>query len=216
MRARGKAAHPIRIVHWRRQTRNPKPAAEPVLTWAERARRNNAVFCIEMAAIVGGFIGIGIAAFAVWNQWKVNEVTLEEFKEASIARNWNILTTKAPGNSGKRQALEYLASKKQSLNGIDLSCKTMGGVDILKRKNEEDEEVCNRETFLQGLDLSRNTHGHGVRLDNAVLSGTDLRDADLGGANLPLTDLSGVDLQEADLSEANLYKADLRGGPSSC
>ena len=41
--------------------------------------------------------------------------------------------------------MQYLASKEQPLDGIDLSCKTMGGV----QKNKKGEEVCKRATYLK-------------------------------------------------------------------
>jgi len=46
---------------------------------------------------------------------------------------------------------------------------------------------------------------------NAVKSNTDLRGADLRGADLCNTDLRSADLRGADLCNANLRSADLRG-----
>jgi uncharacterized protein YjbI with pentapeptide repeats len=48
-------------------------------------------------------------------------------------------------------------------------------------------------------------------LRGADLSGADLRKADLRGVDLRKADLRGVDLREADLSEANLREANLSG-----
>ena len=201
------------------------------MTWAERQRRSNWVFWVEMGAIAGGFIGIVVAAYAVYQQQgineeqrtlneeqrKVNALTFKEIQDASkdgaseaLVRNWALLTTPASGNSGKKQALEYLASKGEVLSGIDLSCKTMGGMGL----NEYDAEACRRPTYLAGLDLSENTHGDRVILENADLSGAYLENADLSGAVLTLADLSGAVLWDADLSGAELSRANFTDASS--
>lgn len=58
---------------------------------------------------------------------------------------------------------------------------------------------------LRDADLS------GVNLINANLSGADLNDADLSGANLSNVNLSGADLIDADLIGAYLILTDLSG-----
>ena len=114
MRARGKALQATKLAQWREKrerTRTTKPAAEPVLTRAERIRRSDGFLYAEIAAIALG-------ALAVWNQWefnkdqsrlneqqgKVNKATLDEFQKASKARDeeaflrsWTILFANIPG-----------------------------------------------------------------------------------------------------------------------
>ena len=147
------------------------------------------------------------------------ERTLAEIEENSkfrkaeaIARAWSILTTKAPGNSGKVNALEYLASQGVPLIGIDLSCLAMGGIEL----QEDGEETCPRPVYLEKLDLSKweevlleNANLNYANLFKAKLSGADLRRADLSGAKLRRADLSGAKLRRADLIDANLTSADL-------
>ena len=175
------------------------------MTWAEHMRRSNGFLYAEIAVILGGLIGITIAAVAlIFTVTELQEARESRDTEA-IARNWTILTTKASGNRGKIKALEYLASKKQSLRSIDLSCKTMGGTD----KSENNKDICKRPTFLQRLDLSTYTHDYRVMLYGADLSGADLRDANLSGAYVADADLSGTNLWNADLSSAYIKRADL-------
>jgi len=112
-----------------------------------------------------------------------------------------LLTTPATGNSGKREALEFLNTREPRvpLVGIDLSCKTMGGG--WDAENRE----CDSPVFLSWVELKD------ADLLNAHLQGTDLFQADLQGAYLSRSDLRGADLSRADLQGAHLSWADLRG-----
>ena len=145
------------------------------------------------------------------------EAAARQREQEGIARAWALLTTPASGNSGKVEALEYLATHLPRevdelvgdsvvLSGIDLSCETMGGME-----GEDDTATCTRPTYLRGLDLSRETHGARVRLNGANLSGADLLSANLRGARLGRANLSGVILFDANLSEASLEGVDLSG-----
>ena len=131
---------------------------------------------------------------------KVNEATLAEIEDSretrrneAIARAWSLLTTPATGNSGKREALEYLAGQGVSLTGIDLSCAKMGG-------GWDDKKKCETPVYLAGLTLEAPA---GQRVD--------LQGAHLEGANLVDAHLEGVDLGEAHLERANLVRAHLQG-----
>jgi len=96
-------------------------------------------------------------------------------------RAWQLVTTSAPGNSGKISALEYLLSIGEPLNGIDLSVKTGKEGTYLRRVRLSDAELV-----------------------SANFSGADLRRANLSGANLGKANLSDADLEEAILSNATL------------
>lgn len=129
--------------------------------------------------------------------------------EEARARAWALLTARAPGNSGKVPALEYLAREERSLAGIDMSCTAMGGVE---------DGRCLRETYLQHLDVSVQFIGKPVRLYGANFSGTDLTRAkftraELNGAlfksaSLTFTDFRETDLTRADFSGATFQKSD--------
>ena len=154
--------------------------------------------------------GVTVATIGVIAVLMELNLTRKERIKESIARNWTIVTTKAPGNSGKIAALEYLATQKNPtpLIGIDLSCKMMRGT----VKTEKGKEKCNRPTYLRGLDLSPDVgkSALGANLMNANLSGTDLAEADLEQANLEDADLSSAILTDVDFERANFKEADLR------
>jgi uncharacterized protein YjbI with pentapeptide repeats len=128
-------------------------------------------------------------------------------RDDALARNWTLLTTPASGNSGKGQALEYLASKGIILDGIDLSCKAMRGTE----KSDAGEDRCARPPYLRSLNLSETKHGQRISLQRANLSGANLVEANLSGAILGWANLSGADLGIANLSGADFFMANLNG-----
>ena len=172
--------------------------------WAQRARASNWSFFIQIVALIiqiVAVVGTAVGLIIAYLQF------VEQAKDNRNATNWMLLTTPAPGNSGKVEAMQYLASKRQPLDGIDLSCEAMGGVG----PNERGEEVCVRPTYLGSLNLSKATHGWKVSLTGANLSGANLRLANLSGASLKFANLSGANLLSANLSDANLEHANLSG-----
>lgn len=133
------------------------------------------------------------------------EAVYEEQQISAIRLNWELLTSKAAGNSGKVQALEFLASRGESLDRINLSCAILGEV-----RDIRGEARCIRRVFLEGLDLSEGTIGRQVSLHRAILNGTNLRNAQLRGVDLSVSALIGSDLQNADVSRAKLRAVNLR------
>jgi uncharacterized protein YjbI with pentapeptide repeats len=117
----------------------------------------------------------------------------EDRKQGRIVDAWQLITTKAPGNSGKKEALEYLNSIRQPLTGIDLST------------NKENGESG---VYLERANLSRAFFGQ-AKLDNANLSFTNLERALLNSANLNEANLMGTNLTSANLIRANLINANL-------
>ena len=147
--------------------------------------------------------------------------------EERQVRAWQLITTIAPGNSGKIEALEYLNSEDgllcfESLKGkLDWFHYDKGIKCLISLKSR---------VPLVGINLSRSAHGAvddsstnlsgvflvGVDLREAVLSdarlsGAILRGANLIGANLIGADLSGANLSGANLSGASLSFANLSG-----
>ena len=105
---------------------------------------------------------------------------------------WQTITSKVLGNSGKKEALEYLNSIKEPLDEIDLSSKKD-----------------TRGVYLKSIDLS----GASLRKINLAwgyLPEANLAGADLLGAHLVWANMSKTNLAEADLRNANLFKTDLR------
>lgn len=131
----------------------------------------------------------------------------QDRKEARKVAAWQLLTTKAPGNSGKIQALEYLNSIGEPLTGIDLSVdsdKDEAGVYLqgvqLKGANLKNAKL--KRVDLSKADLTE------AGLERAILSQANLSHADLRGANLSQANLSHTDLSGANLFKANLFRAD--------
>ena len=141
--------------------------------------------------------------------------------EERQVRAWQLITTIAPGNSGKIEALEYLNSEDgllcfESLKGkLDWFHDDKGIKCLISLKSR---------VPLVGINLSRSAHGavddSSITLSGVFLVGVDLReavlsDARLSGAILRGADLSGANLIGADLSGANLSGASLNGASLS-
>ncbi len=124
---------------------------------------------------------------------------LADREEERTARAWTLLTNKAPGNSGKIWALEYLNSRSLCLPFTNVCMKNkepLTGIDLSPQNGGEG-------TYLEGVNLS------GAHLRDAKLIGADLESANFTGADLSGANLFGANLPEADFSRANLYRANL-------
>ena len=129
---------------------------------------------------------LAVAQFWVDYQDRVNQ---------RVVSAWTLVTTSAPGNSGKREALEYLNRE----DGLCFEWLWGGCALVLKSR-----------TMLVGIDLSDSRSGGGsVYLQEVNLSGANLSEANLSGANLLRANLTGANLSEANLSGANLLRANL-------
>jgi len=155
---------------------------------APRARASSWLFSLQIAAFLTILIALLLAAWGLWERVGGHSATLAEIEKAELARGWTLLTTPAPGNSGKVEAIEYLASKRQPLDGIDLSCETIGGIET----NAQGEAVCVDAPYLNSIDLSKATLGRRVSLKGANLSGASLERADLSGAHLTNADFNNA------------------------
>lgn len=104
---------------------------------------------------------------------------------------WAVLSTPAPGASGKAEALTYLHRDGAAFPGLDLSCDRMSGGQLAS---------CESGVYLAGLDLSP-IDGRAAMLAASRFTGADLTDARLTSA----------DLTGAELSQTRLARADLTG-----
>ncbi len=154
-------------------------------------------------------LGLGIIAVlalgaAVWGNYQAY-IGLEQARKAAedsrIVNAWQILSNRSPGNTGKKAALETLYNAKENLQGIDLSCETMDGMD-------ENNKSCDTPTFLANVSLP-NANLIRANLSDADLTFANLSDADLSFANLSNANLSRANLSDAILFQANLSDADL-------
>jgi uncharacterized protein YjbI with pentapeptide repeats len=137
-------------------------------------------------------LAIAIATIAFCFQY-------QSLQQQKIIGAWQILITKAVGNSGKREALELLAKKGFVLNGIDLSAKTNGAVFDKKSQSYK------RGVFLGGLNLG------GANLVNANFEGAVLYGANFEGAGLSWAKFEGAYLVGANFEGAGLSWAKFEG-----
>lgn len=142
------------------------------------------------------------------------EFGYSRYEEREI-QSWQILTTKAPGNSGKIKALQYLNrgtqqrrnwlprlpfTKMQSpLNGIELMPPTVAEQWKQPKVKRELEKGCTQFTYLRD-----------IQLPGAILTDATFACSDLQKANLQRVDLRRVDLQRSDLRYVRLQHAELQ------
>ena len=197
-------------------------------------------FWFRIIELIGIFIALAALIYTVLAlnvAQKSLELTKISLHQESLARAWSILATPSSGNSGKKSALETLYENNIELNGLDLSCKRMGG-----GWNKES-NYCQRKTYLIDLDLSsikystytdekgnlhtfdgplswkkraylKNSDFSGVDLNKANLKGAALDYSNFSGSNLSKVNFSyallrGVQFSDADIYEANFQEADL-------
>ena len=170
-------------------------------------RLHRAVVAIEPWGILLAVVALLMAVGQFW-------VDYEDRVAERTVRAWQLVTTKAPGNSGKINALKYL-------NREDGLCFEWlrGKLEWLHGENNTGSGcllLLKTRTPLVGIDLSPpNTPGTNDSLQRpppgAYLHGTDLTRANLRRANLHRADLSGADLTDARLFFANLSDANLSG-----
>jgi hypothetical protein len=129
----------------------------------------------------------------------------QDRKQNRLVAAWQLVTTKAPGNSGKIAALEYLNNNGKSLSGIDLSIdpKSNNAGVFLKKIQLPHAKLA--QASLQGAYL------FDANLYYADLFHAHLEGANLGIANLRHANLEGAKLQRANLTSAELHSADFKG-----
>ena len=153
--------------------------------------------------VIAAVIAIILAAAAAIYAYEANE-------HARLTSAWEILVQPAPGNSGKKDALETLHGFGATLIGIDLSCQTHASLPSADTECPEWKGVWLEGVTIPNADL-RQADLSGASLRRADLSGAFLRRADLSGASLENIDLSGAYLWGTDLSGASLWGTDLSG-----
>ncbi|SDY29745.1 pentapeptide repeat-containing protein [Citreimonas salinaria] len=191
--------------------------------WVERMRQSTVVFLIEILVgllAIAGFV-ISLASISL---------SMREIRHAQVVNGWQILGTTSPGNSGKIEALTFLAGQGISRDGVDVSCTRMkGGVPVTRSRPwrahnsrlapltvQEGAPApppapCPIRTYLRALDLSPGAIGHRTSLKNANFGGTDLTGADLSEADMQAAildhaDLSGISMQNTNLRDASLIQ----------
>ena len=178
-------------------------------------------FIITALAFLAGAAAIILQKKAMKQQKEDGKKAEESLKEQiklqkkaiekqEIIGAWQLLTTKACGNSGKKEAIEFLASRGVPLSGIDLSAETHGGPvyleglfkDFTGDRGEIDLTNANfSKAFLFRANFSK------TNLIDADFSKADLYKANFSKANLWYTDFSEADLHKANFSNADLFWA---------
>ena len=146
-------------------------------------------------------------------------IILDDREEERTTRAWQLVTTKAPGNSGKIEALEFLnqqrfpnwlqwlpfTKEQVSLQGIELIPPILTEEWKETRKEERKlKEPCTQFTNLQKAKLP-----YGILIDGALIC-CDLRNADLRRSHLNRADLQGSNMKGVNLWDAELQDALLR------
>ena len=158
---------------------------------------------IRGVVVFGELLGVVMIGFALY-------VYIEEHDDRgqeAVSRAWTILTTPAPGNSGKKEALEFLAKKTPYLQAIDLSCERMGGGWNSKAY------YCARPTYLADTlfghdvaDFSR-ANFSGVDFSRSNFVGSGFISTDFRGANFSYVRIEGGAFDNANFSGASFFKA---------
>nr|WP_319516722.1 pentapeptide repeat-containing protein [uncultured Cohaesibacter sp.] len=178
---------------------------EPTATILRKEVKRSTIWRVfEFAGIIAALVGLGVAISDNRVAQESLRLAREENKQSQIVQSWQIVTTKAPGNSGKKEALEVLNSAGQSLMNVDLSCRRMDGFTIRNNKL-----VCTHPTILKFVELDRADLSNSD-LSYANMTAALLRNANLLIANLEKTWLWGANLTGADLRAANLESAILK------
>ena len=151
---------------------------------------------LEPAFVVFTVFGVVIATVALW-------LDLSARQEERISRAWQTVSHNSPGNTGKADALGFLASMGQDLRWMHLA----PGSITHDRKID-----CLYRVFVPGLDL------RAAQLDNADLSCSDLdsgdsdtRTAQFDRASLHNTSWIRTKAERANFQRASLISADFRG-----
>lgn len=142
--------------------------------------------------------------------WAVYMLGADEREQQAIREAWLVVNsaTDGKGSRGRRDALEFLATKRQSLDGITVARADLSGI------------------HLEGADLRGaiicDSRMHGAHLQGADLSGADLRrsdftNADFRGAQFDeLTTLAGSVVSGATGLDSELAQAAVAKGLPSC
>ena len=190
-----------------------------------RSRTLRVLRDLEPAFVVFTVFGVVIATFALW-------LDLSARQEERISRAWQTVSSTARGNTGKADALKYLAAMGQDLRWMHLAPGSTANNRMVD---------CRYRVFVPGLDLrdalidnsklscsdldSGDADARTARFDSAYLHDTSwirtkaerasFRQASLISADFRGARLGNADFSGADLTQANFAFADLRGASFS-
>ena len=162
---------------------------------------------LDIATFVITLIAFLAAAYAIWQQ---HEAGIKQ----EIIGAWQVLANKAAGNSGKIEAIQFLAKQRKSLGGIDMSSDHNGGRVYLRELNVSEKELGKRadlwDVHFEGADLWK-ADFQGARLVVAHFEGANLQDAHFEGASLWWANFKGANLADAHFEDSYLREANFQG-----
>ena len=154
---------------------------------------------LEPAFVLISVVGLVIAMIAL-------RLDLEALREERTTRAWQTVAAETRGNTGKREALQFLARNGHALSGIHVAPNS------LRKDGDRLLLACGYRVYIPGLNLPN------VNATGANLSCADLVDFDgnadaatFSDAVLDRASLVRAHAEHTDFSRATLTMADFRG-----
>jgi len=163
---------------------------------------------LEIATFIITAFAFITAAFAfIWQKKSLEHQEKLGIKQEIIGA-WQVLSNKASGNSGKREAIEFLVEQGIDLRGINLSEKSNGGKVLLDNLNVNLGNPAKLwKANFEGSELFK-ANFKKAKLEDAIFNCADLREADFELAYLDPSFFKGADLTLTIFKSAHLTKAD--------
>lgn len=178
---------------------------------------------LAMIAGVCAFVGLGLTVWAVSDEFDARQEEREQRRQERIERTWNRLLLPAIGNTRKGRAISDLLKEGETLNGIDLSCETMGGW--------TEDGKCGSRVILSDLEFAggnsleeiiiktRENKRKSIVIDGSsqfINSAATMKSIKLNGirieqANINFAAFLGIDLRRAIINNSRLFSSIIFG-----
>lgn len=171
---------------------------------------------VQLLAAFAALLGFGVVLVTAYQIG----VDLEDRKseraqrvDDAIERAWDRLLRPAAGNTGKGEAMTYLLERGISLNGVDLSCRSIGNWD--RERNE-----CARRVQIEGVRIDKTDWEEmafgtlpkrGGVVSNGILASADLSDTDLFSFHVTLMQIRNINLSRTNMVGSILLGTVIRG-----
>ena len=173
---------------------------------------------LEPAFIVFTVVGVMLATYTLRLDLQARNLDLAARHEERTSRAWQTVASEAPGNTGKREALEFLAANGHALNRTDVSPNSV------RKDGDRTLLACDYRVYLPSLDLSEAVANranlsctemdadepqHPAAFDNADLEQAAFLRANAERASFRQARLTSADFRGAQLGQADFGAADL-------
>ncbi|AMN54159.1 hypothetical protein ACP90_18960 [Labrenzia sp. CP4] len=170
--------------------------------------------------IIIELVAIPLGVYAIYLGYAALQLQVESNDQQLVATAWQQLTTAAPGNSGKSEALMTLAGKGVPLVNLRLDCETMGG-QFHVHDTFPELERCKGAPYFSDLTfhsasqaLSYSTFDgsdfNGFSIEDNIVFGLSIRKSEIKGMNFVETNVYDLDITESNLEEAS-FNRDIDG-----